>query len=170
MRKAISVLLFMMLVLVACEEKSKPSMQKQQAPKVQPAETLKAAEEKKAEAEVYTYEPKGRRDPFLSIIEASKREKEIEKKKQGLKPSEAYDAGDIQVLAIAKDKNRYYAMVQLPDKKYFTVREGMSLGLYGGKVIKINATTVVVREFIKGFKGEIEPRDTILRLRKEEGE
>jgi len=29
---------------------------------------------------------------------------------------------------------------------------------------------VVVREFIKGLKGEIETRDTILRLRKEEGE
>jgi type IV pilus assembly protein PilP len=176
MRKAISALLMVMLVLVACKEKPRPSPQ-QLAQKVQPAEAqkkpeeaLKAAEEKKAVAEVYTYDPKGRRDPFLSIIEASKREREAEKKKKGLKPSEAYDVADARVIAIAKDKNRYYAMIQLPDKKYFTVREGMNLGLYGGKVIKISATSVVVREFIKGLKGEIETRDTILRLRKEEGE
>lgn len=170
-------MVMVMLVLVACKEKPKPSAQKQQAQQVNPAEAqnkseeaLKAAEEKKAVAEVYTYDAKGRRDPFLSIIEASKREREAEKKKKRLKPSEAYDAADVRVIAIAQDKNRYYAMIQLPDKKYFTVREGMSLGIYGGKVIKISATFVVVREFIKGFKGEITPRDTILRLRQEEEE
>jgi Tfp pilus assembly protein PilP len=73
-------------------------------------------------------------------------------------------------MAIAKDKNNYYAMIQLPDRKYFTIREGMTLGLYGGRVIKIDATGVVVREMIKDFKGVIQPRDTILKLRKEEGE
>jgi type IV pilus assembly protein PilP len=152
-------------------------VEKQQAKQVQPAEVLKKSEAavkapqvKKAESEVYAYEPRGRRDPFLSIIEASKREREAEKKKKGLKPSEAYDAGDIRVMAIAKDKNSYYAMIQLPDRKYFTIREGMTLGLYGGRVIKIDATSVVVREMIKDFKGVIQPRDTILKLRKEEGE
>jgi len=170
MKKSISALLIILLALAACGEKPKPSLQKQPAQKIQPVEMPKAEDEKKAEAEVYTYDPKGRRDPFLSIIEASKLEREMEKKKQGIKPSEAYDAADIQVLAIAKDRNRYYAMVQLPDKKYFTIREGMSLGIFGGKVIKISATAVVIREFIKGLKGEIEPKDTTLRLRKEEGE
>jgi type IV pilus assembly protein PilP len=177
MRRTIAVLMMVMLVLAACKEKPQPSAQKQQAQKVQPAEgqkkpeeALQAAEGEKAVAEVYTYDPKGRRDPFLSIIEASKREREAEKKKKGLKPSESYDIGEVRVIAIAKDKHRYYAMVQLPDKKYFTIREGMSLGLYGGKVIKISTNIVVVREFIKGLKGEIETRDTILRLRKEEGE
>jgi type IV pilus assembly protein PilP len=177
MRKVISALVIVMMVLVACKEKPKPAAQKQQAQKVQPAEaqkkpeeTIKAPEEKKPVSEAYTYDPKGRRDPFLSIIEASKREKEVEKKKRGLKPSEAYDIGDIKVIAIARDRDRFYAMVQLPDKKYFTIREGMTIGLYGGKVIKINATSLVVRELIKDYKGEMQPRDTILRLRKEEGQ
>lgn len=177
MRKVISALVILMLVLVACTEKPKPAVQKQQAQKVQPAEAqkkpeeaVKAPEQKKAESDVYTYDPKGRRDPFLSIIEASKRERELEKKKKGVKPSEAYDVGDIKVIAIARDRDRQYAMIQLPDKKYFTIREGMTLGLYGGKVIRISATGVVVREMIKDYKGEIQPRDTILKLRKEEGE
>jgi len=177
MRKAISALVIVLMVLFACKEKPKPVPQKPQAQKVQPGEVqkkpeeaVKAAEEKRAVSEAYTYEPKGRRDPFLSIIEASKREKEVEKKKKGLKPSEAYDVGDIRVIAIAKDKNRYYAMIQLPDKKYFTIREGMTLGLYSGKVVRIRPNSVVVREMIKDYKGELQPRDTILKLRKEEGE
>ncbi len=177
MKRTLSTLAIVIMVLVACKEQPKPAPMKQPVQKVQPAEkpgrpeAAEAPEEKKAGTpEVYTYEPKGRRDPFLSIIEASKREKEAEKKKRGLKPSEAYDVRDIRVIAIAKDRKRFYAMVQLPDKKYFTIREGMTLGLYGGKVISIDTNAVVVREFVKNYKGELQPRDTILKLRKEEGE
>jgi type IV pilus assembly protein PilP len=161
---------------VACE-KEKPKVVQKQAEKVQPVEPPKKVEpapqkpeEKKVEAEAYSYSPQGRRDPFLSIIEASKKEKESEKKKKSLKPSEMYDISEIKVIAVARDKNRAYAMVQLPDKKYFTVKEGMTLGLYNGKVIRIDAGSIVVREYLKDYKGEIQPKDTILRLRKEEGE
>ena len=177
MIRILAMLVVLMLPFSACsKEKPKPAVQKQ-AQQVQPAAPVKTeeaaqqkVEEKKVEAEAYTYDPKGRRDPFLSIIEASKKEREVEKKKKSLKPSEAYDVPDIKVIAIARDRNRYYAMVQLPDKKYFTIREGMSLGLYSGKVVRIDARGVVVREYIKDYKGEIQPKDTILRLRKEEGE
>ncbi|HUO76503.1 MAG TPA: pilus assembly protein PilP [Thermodesulfovibrionales bacterium] len=161
---------------VACE-KEKPKGIQKQAQKVQPAEPPKKGEaasqkpeEKKVEAEAYSYSPQGRRDPFLSIIEASKKEQESEKKKRSLRPSEMYDVTEIRVIAIAKDKNRSYAMVQLPDKKYFTVKEGMTLGLNNGKVISIDAGSVMVREYIKNYKGEIQSKDTTLRLRKEEGE
>lgn len=158
------------------KEKPKPAAQKQ-AQKAPPAESqrkeepaAKKPEEKKIEIESYSYDPKGRRDPFLSIIEASKRDREAEKKKKSLKPAESFDVPDIKIIAIAKKNNRYYAMVQLPDKKYFTIKEGMTLGLYGGKVIRIDAQSVVVREFVKDYRGEIQPKDIILKLRKEEGE
>ena len=161
---------------VACgQDKSKVAQK--QAVKVQPAASpqnvesaLQKPEEKKVESEAYSYSPQGRRDPFLSIIEASKKEQEAEKKKKSVKPSEMYDVAEIKVIAIAKDKNRSYAMVQLPDKKYFTVKEGMTLGLYNGKVIRIDTGSVMVREYLKDYKGEIQPKDTILKLRKEEGE
>jgi type IV pilus assembly protein PilP len=177
MKQLISIAIIVMVALFGCfKGKPNPAVQKQ-AQQVQPAAPVKSEtvapqkpEQKKTEIEAYAYDPKGRRDPFLSIIEASKKEREVEKKKKSLKPSEAYDVPDIKVVAIAMDKNRYYAMVQLPDKKYFTIREGMTLGLYGGKVIKIDAGSVVVREYIKDYKGDIQPKDTILKLRKEEGE
>jgi len=177
MIRILMILAMIMFPLSACSNaKPKPAAQKQ-AQQVQPAEPGKKeeaaprkAEEKKVQVEAYSYDPKGRRDPFLSIIEASKKEREVEKKKKSLKPSEAYDVPDIKVIAIAKDRDRYYAMLQLPDKKYFTIWEGMSLGLYSGKVVRIDARSVVVREYIRDYKGDIQPKDTILKLRKEEGE
>lgn len=169
-------LALILAVTVACE-KGNPKVVQKQAEKVQPGGSpqkaepaLQKPEEKKVGAEAYSYSPQGRRDPFLSIIEASKKEKESEKKKKSLKPSEMYDVAEIKVIAIARDKNRSYAMVQLPDKKYFTVKEGMTLGLYNGKVIRIDTGSVMVREYLKDYKGEIQPKDTILKLRKEEGE
>lgn len=163
------------LALVACKKETpKPAVQAQ-AQKVQgrqapPPAAPAAKEEKGVETETYSYNPKGRRDPFLSIIEASKIEREAEKKKRGIKPSESYDISDVKVIAIAREKNKYYAMVELPDKKYFTVKVGMTLGTRGGKVIKIDEGGVVVREHVRDYKGEIHTKDTILRLRKEEGE
>lgn len=169
-----------LLFFVACKKEApKPPEppKKAQAQPVKAPEPPKKAEalppkpeEKKIEIEPYSYDPKGRRDPFLSIIEASKREKEAEKKKKSSKPSEMYDVGDIKIIAIAGDKDRHYAMVQLPDKKYFTVREGMTLGTFGGKVIRIDSGSVTIREYIRNYKGELQPKDTTLRLRKEEVE
>jgi type IV pilus assembly protein PilP len=167
-------LIFMLLFpFYGCKEKApKPQPQAQ---KVRPSEAKREqaapqVEEKKVEAETYTYNPSGRKDPFLSIIEATKKEKEVEKKKKVSKPTEAFDVNDIKIIAIAWEGDRYYAMVRLPDGKFFTLKEGMTIGLYGGKVVKIDSNTVVVREFIKDYKGDIKPRDTILKLRKEEGE
>ncbi|MCL5022300.1 MAG: pilus assembly protein PilP [Nitrospirae bacterium] len=176
MSKIFLALLIILLPLGACKKETpRPAAQQKgkAQPQAAPAKTEPAALKpvsQKAEPETYHYNPQGRRDPFLSIIESSKREREAEKKRKGLKPAEAFDVSDIRLIAIAKDRHRFYAMLQLPNKKYFTVREGTSVGLYGGKVIKITPSTVVVREYITNYKGEVQPKDTILKLRKEEGE
>lgn len=171
----IKILLTMAILLMPLNgcKKEPPKPLRPQAQKVRPQVTQNVSqqiEEKKAETEIYSYNPAGRKDPFLSIIEATKKEKEVVKKKKATKPTEAFDVNDIKILAIAWEKDRYFAMVRLPDGKYFTLKEGMTIGLYSGKVVKIDPNTVVVREFIKDYKGDIKPRDTILRLRKEEGE
>lgn len=169
------VVILMMTAFLGCgkTETPKPAVQAQKVEKKEiaeaPAPAAKPAE-KKVEIETYVYEPKGRRDPFLSIIEAIKKEKEAERKKKGLKPTEIFDIADLKLIAIARDKGSYYAMVQFPDNKYFTIKEGVTLGIYGGKVLKIDDNGILVREFIKNYKGETEPKDTILKLRKEEGE
>jgi Tfp pilus assembly protein PilP len=56
----------------------------------------------------------------------------------------------------------------LPDKKTYTVTVGMTLGIQGGKVQKITKDSVVIREFIRDYRGDIKPRDSILKLHKGE--
>ena len=64
--------------------------------------------------EEYKYDARGRRDPFLSLVAVTK-EKQI--KKKGASPFESYDINEIKLLAIAWDKNKYFALIRLPDKK-----------------------------------------------------
>jgi type IV pilus assembly protein PilP len=164
------IIIALLLTFAGCK-KSQPTGTKPMAEPVKPAEVKKdqqATEQpKKVEQEEYKYEAKGRRDPFLSLVQ-SKKEKPT--KKKGASPFESYDVDEIVLMAIASDKNKYYALVSLPDKKSYTITEGMTLGLQGGKVQKITKNTVIIREFIRDFKGEVKPKDTILKLHKGEEE
>ena len=161
------VIVFLMSPFEGCKKEQTP-VQKPMAEKVQPAEKKESKESeegKKVEKEEYTYDAKGRRDPFLSIIKITQQKST---KKKGASPIESYDINEIKLLAIAWDNNKYYALIMLPDRKSYTITEGMTLGLQGGKVVKITKDMVAIREYIKDYKGEIKPRDTVLKLHKEE--
>ncbi|MBI5639030.1 MAG: pilus assembly protein PilP [Nitrospirae bacterium] len=135
-----------------------------QAPKpASPEPAAQQKEEPKVEKEVYVYDAKGRRDPFLSLIVVAK-EKPQRKK---LNPVENYDVDEIRLIAIAWDSQQHYAMITLPDNKSYTIKKGMTLGLYGGKVEKITKDYVLIQEQVKDYKGQMKTKDTILKLRKE---
>jgi Tfp pilus assembly protein PilP len=170
MKNVFCLFLIMTLFLpaTACSKKKIP-VKKAAAGKVAPAEVRPEAKET-AEAqtviqEEYKYDARGRRDPFLSPVTVTK-QKQI--KKKGASPFESYDIAEVKLLAIAWDKNKYFALIRLPDKKTYTITEKMSLGLEGGKVEKITKDSLVIREYIKDYKGDIKPRDTILKLHKGE--
>jgi Tfp pilus assembly protein PilP len=156
------------LPAAACSKKKAPD-KKPAAGKVAPAEAKPEAKETvEASAvipEEYKYDARGRRDPFLSLVAPAK-QKQI--KRKGASPFESYDIAEIKLLAIAWDKKKYFALIRLPDKKTYTITEGMSLGLEGGKVEKIAKDSVVIREYVKDYRGDIKPRDTILKLHKGE--
>lgn len=128
-----------------------------------------AGEEAVLKKERYDYASRGRRDPFLSIIAAAKKTQE-QKRPKGLVPLEDYDLSQVSLVAIVWTEEAYSALVGLPNGKYYTVKQGTSLGLHGGKVVRIAEDRVVIREYIRDYKGELRPEDTVLRLRKEEGE
>lgn len=129
-------------------------IQKTQQPTI---EAVKDMREK-----IYEYNPKGRRDPFLSLVEITKKPT----KKIGASPIESFSIEEFVLMAIASDEEKNYALIMLPDQKTFTITEGMKLGLEGGTVKEITAETVVIREYIKDFKGNIKPKDTVLKLHK----
>jgi type IV pilus assembly protein PilP len=162
----LSILFIITCLVPGCKKQQAPPI-KPSAANVQPVEIKKEQEEtKKVELEVYMYDPKGRRDPFLSLI-APTRQKSL--KVKGGSPFESYGVDEINLLAIAWDKQKYYALIMFPDRKSYTITEGTKLGVHGGKVEKITQDTVLIREYIKDYRGVVKPKDSILKLRKEEG-
>jgi Tfp pilus assembly protein PilP len=172
MKKMTLFLIIVFLLPLGACKKEQPVVKKPMAEEVKPVET-KTEPAKESEAvsavtkEEYIYDSKGRRDPFMSLVVVAK-QKPLRKK--GATPIESVSIDEIKLLAIAWDKSKHYALIMLPDKKTFTITEGMTLGLEGGKVEKITENEVIIREFVKDYRGNIKPKDTILKLHKgEEG-
>jgi len=168
---AILVIIFILLPFAGCK-KEQPVMRKPMAEQVKPEEVTKETKEAepagKPGEEQYAYDMGGRRDPFLPLIVIAKQQKAT--KKKGASPFESYDISEINLLAIAWDKNKYYALIRLPDRKTYTITEGMTLGMQGGKVEKITNNSVTIKEYIKDVRGNIKPKETILKLHKGEEE
>ena len=166
----ISMLAAALLMFSACDGKQPAAPKKPEAAKPVAAAPVQAAAgqpaEIKVEKEVYTYEPKDRRDPFTSLVEVK-----TSTSRQAAKvspPIESFDLEEIKLIAIIWKKQQYYAVITLPDNKSFTVRKGMTLGIYGGKISEITRDSVIITEQVKDYKGQLKTKDTILKLRKEE--
>jgi type IV pilus assembly protein PilP len=90
------------------------------------------------EAPAYTYQPEGRRDPFVSLL------------KRGAEPGATTQRppgppglliNEIVVKGIVRDRSGFIAMIQGPDTKTFIVRPGEKL--MDGTVKSITADSVV---------------------------
>ncbi|MDA8083941.1 MAG: pilus assembly protein PilP [Nitrospiraceae bacterium] len=153
------------LGLTGCTDKATAPVPAIQPPKATaPAAQVPQVEEPKAEKEVYAYDGKGRRDPFMSLI-VNIKEKPQHRKKAN--PVENFDVDEIKLIAIVWEKNSYYAMITLPDGKSYTIRKGSVLGLNGGRVDDITKTSVRITEQVKNYKGQTVTKETILKLRQE---
>ena len=138
---------------------------KAQAPQATENQPQAAEEKGPVQERYYAYDQQGRRDPFLSLIEITKKKPP---KKEGASPLESFSVDEIKVLAIASDPQESYALILLPNRKAYTIKKGMTLGLQNGKVEKITEDTVVIREFVKDYRGNTVPKDTVLKLHKGE--
>lgn len=157
--------MLILLGLAGCKDKPQSPV----PTAAQPAAKASAAqaqqpEEPKIEKEVYAYDAKGRRDPFMSLIVDIKDKPRMKKKAN---PIENFDVDEIKLIAIAWEKSSHYAMITLPDGKSYTIKKGMTLGLYGGRVEEITQQTVKITEKVKDYKGQMTTKDTILKLRQE---
>lgn len=166
--RGLSCLLLIVVIpfFAGCGKKS-PTVKKTAVRKSAPAPQAAAAApapEKQEKPEVYEYKANGRRDPFSSLIAIAK---EKQQRKKSPNPMENFDVSEIKVTAIVWDKDGSYALITLPDNKSYTLRKGMTLGLYGGTVEKITKDSVLVREKIRDYRGRLETKDTTLKLRKE---
>ncbi len=157
------VIILMLIFTAACEKKASVA----QAPPPKPAQAAVSqtaeAQVQKVEEDIFIYEKRGRRDPFVSLVV-----KTDEKPVKGPTPLENYDIGAIKILGIVWGEKGYFAEVILPDGKAYTVKPGITIGLHKGKIQKITKGGIMIKENIKDYKGEMKPRETILKLREEE--
>lgn len=111
----------------------------------------------------YEYNAKGRRDPFAPLIVKA----EPERKKSSI-PIKNYSVNEFRLRAVLWSKSGRYALVSAPDGKNFALREGTIVGLHGGKVDKILKDSVIIKEFLKDYRGVVKPNYTVLKLHREE--
>jgi len=164
----LSTFLIALFFLGACDKKTAPS-------KAAPTKTTQEAATQSAEAigtkaveEVTTYDKRGKRDPFVSLVVTA-----TEKPKKGQTPLENYDIsekGVIKILGIVWTEKGNFATVVLPDGKAYMLKEGMTIGMHEGKIQKINKNHIVIIERIKDYRGQLKSKETILKLREGEEE
>jgi len=128
---------------------------KRQAPKPEakaPAAPAAEAQAKKVE-QVALYDPRGKRDPFVSFIRAS------ERKKAGvdttaLPPLQRYDLGELKFVGVIWTKKGATGLVEDAEGKGYSVTVGTRIGRSGGVVSRITEKEILVKEEFVGNRGE----------------
>jgi Tfp pilus assembly protein PilP len=114
-----------------------------QTPARTPAPAAPAAEDDKAGApgaRGYSYNPEGRRDPFVSLLDrgSSDLKSATTSRPEGLA---GLFVGDIAIRGVLLSRGAYSALIQAPDDKTYTIRPGDKL--FDASVKAITADAVV---------------------------
>ena len=134
-----------------------------ETPKDAPNEKKAPVAESDRKGDYYEYSGVGRRDPFTSLIQKKTTDRE-----KGATALESYDTADMKLIAVLWDKNKYYAVISLPDGKSYTVYEGVKVGTSSGVITKIRKDSMIIAERVKDARGRVGPKDRVLKLRIEE--
>jgi type IV pilus assembly protein PilP len=123
---------------------------------------------------VARYESTGKLNPFLPLIQ-EKEERAVvgsvvdEKPKRVLTPLEKMELSQIKLVAVILMENRQLAMVEEATGKGYEVNIGTYMGKNNGQVSKINQSSIVVKEYVKDYKGKLQARFQEIKLQKKEG-
>lgn len=144
---------------------------KQHAAKAQPADTSEpTAEQKSMESgfgsmsAAYTYDPRGKRDPFQAFRHDGRADLASTQT-----PLMAYELEQLAVVAVIWNSNRPRALVSDPRGQTHVVKEGSPIGKNEGLVIHIGDNMVLVKETYVDFAGEMTTKDVELRVRRSQG-
>jgi Tfp pilus assembly protein PilP len=115
-------------------------------------------------AEPYTYEPSGRRDPFLSLLGTGTETRIASKSGEG--PA-GMSVADISVKGIMQSQGAMVAMIQGADKKTYVVHKGDKL--LDGTIKVITAQGLVVEQEVSDPLSLVKHREVTKLLRSSEG-
>ena len=108
----------------------------------------------------YRYDPRGRRDPFRSILVMIQTNRKI----GDLPPLQRIDIVDMKLTAVVWGSLGYTAMIETPDGKSYTVRAGTLLGPNHGVIKKVMTDRLRIQEKVTDIFGVTKTSDVILEL------
>lgn len=111
------------------------------------------------------YDPAGRRDPFMPVIQ----EVQSEKNDENLPPLQRVALTELSLVAIVWGGHGYTAMVQTPDGHGYTVRRGTRIGQNNGMVSAITERGIIVQERFTDVYGRKQEREIVKLLHPKEG-
>lgn len=134
---------------------------------ISPAQQPQAGAEKKPES-AYSYNPLGRRDPFMPLI-IKQGAKEREKSFAARPPLERYDIKEFKLTGIVWGGFGYNAMLEAPDGKGYFIRVGSVIGPNKGVVKRITQDSIIIEEKFKSYTGETQAREIVVKLKRAAG-
>jgi Tfp pilus assembly protein PilP len=143
------------------KNKSRPAAPNQEQTAPEPASELHEGGFG-AVAATYTYDKKGKRDPFQPYRHSRSRQDS-----QG--PLMSYELEQLSVVAVVWDTSNPRALLSDPRGDTHVVREGTPIGKNDGLVIHIGDNMVLVKETYVDFAGEMTTNDVELRIRSSQG-
>jgi len=141
------------------------------APK--PPVAVAAADSKPADAgfgavdTAYSYDPKGKRDPFRSFEWEQLKLEMMAGDSRG--PLEHFDVTQLSVVGVVWKNDNARALIQDPSGMTYIVAEGARVGKNEGRVTAIADNLVVVKETYVDAVGEETTKDIEMRIRVTEG-
>ena len=138
---------------------------KRQAPKPEAkAPTAPAAEAQARKVEhVALYDPRGKRDPFVSFIKVEERRKAAIGT-LSLPPLQRYELGELKFVGVIWTKKGALGLLEDAEGKGYSVTVGMRIGRSGGVVSRITGKEILVREEFVGNRGKKVMKESRIQL------
>ena len=109
----------------------------------------------------YAYHPDGRRDPFMAIVVGDSKATEVN---LSVPPLQRVALSELSLIGLIWGGFGYVAMVQTPDGRGYTVREGTRLGSSNGVVSTITQEALTIKEPFSDIYGRKEMREHVMVL------
>ena len=127
----------------------------------QPTDPMAVQEGQPIDQPGYAYRPDGRRDPFLAIVQDANKAVEVN---LSVPPLQRVNLSEVTLIGVVWGGFGYIAMVQTPDGRGYTVREGTRIGSSDGLVSSITAEGLTIKEPFSDIFGRKEMREQIIPL------
>jgi hypothetical protein len=134
------------------------------APQTPPAKPAPVEAGKTASSPAYSYEPAGRRDPFISLVGRG-----VEPTAQAVRPPglSGLLISEVMVKGVLRDRTGFLVMLRAPDNKTYTVRVGAKL--LDGSVKSISQDKVIFSQDVNDPLSLVKQREVPKPVRQGEG-